>query len=153
MQQLIQYATAGGVVINARRELLALARVVIRARIETPELRLPKGHIDPGETPEAAAVREVGEESGYWRVGIVADLGLLHSSFVYDGMRYERDEHYFLMRLDDERREAPQPVSAEEALFEPRWLPLNDASARLTYPTECDAARRARLWITAHGWR
>ncbi|HDP35028.1 MAG TPA: NUDIX domain-containing protein [Candidatus Hydrogenedentes bacterium] len=138
------YKTAGGVVVNERGELLALARTVTRNGAPMDELRLPKGHIDPGETDAEAAIREVGEESGYWKVEIIANLGQAHSSFEMDGVRYERDEHYFLMRLLNNQRDAPQPVSEEEALFEPRWLPAEDAPALMTYPTEKIMAERAR---------
>ncbi len=143
MSETVVYKTAGGVVINKDSEILALARQVVRDGILKDELRLPKGHIDPGETDEEAAVREVGEESGYWLVEIIADLGEGHSSFSVDGVHYERDEHYFLMRLTEERREAPQPVSAEEALFSPCWLAAKEAVNQLTYPTEQVMAQRA----------
>lgn len=143
MSEVIVYKTAGGVVINANKEILALSRTVVRNGMPVKELRLPKGHIDPGETDEEAAVREVGEESGYWQVEIIADLGESHSSFQLEGVRYERDEHYFLMRLSDPRRAEPQPVSAEEALFEPCWLEASQAVLRMTYPTEQLMARRA----------
>ena len=43
---------------------------------------LPKGHIEPGETPEAAAVREVEEEAGV-RAAIVAHAG--ESEYVAGG--------------------------------------------------------------------
>lgn len=143
MSETMVYKTAGGVVINKNDEILGLARTIVRGGTPVDELRLPKGHIDPGETDEEAAMREVGEESGYWKVAIIADLGEAHSSFALDGVNYERDEHYFLMRLTAERREAPQPVSEEEALFSPRWLVANEAPEQLTYPTEQDMARRA----------
>lgn len=151
MTEIIEYATAGGAVVRAQRELLTLSRVVTRAGRALNELRLPKGHIDPGETAAEAAVREVGEESGYWRVTIVADLGVVHSSFACEGVQYERDERYFLMTLSDAHREAPQPVSAEEALFEPCWVSLDEAPTLLSYPSEQEIAARARDWVDAHG--
>ena len=147
MSGTIVYKTAGGVVINSNREVLALARTLVRNGTRVDELRLPKGHIDPGETDAEAAVREVGEESGYWKVEIIADLGEAHSSFALDGVHYERDEHYFLMRLSDERRGAPQPTCAEEALFSPCWLAVEEAPVQLTFPTERLMASRAYDYI------
>jgi 8-oxo-dGTP pyrophosphatase MutT (NUDIX family) len=143
MSETMVYKTAGGVVINKNGEILALARQVMRNGKIKDELRLPKGHIDPGETDAETAVREVGEESGYWLVEIIADLGEAHSSFSVDGVHYERDEHYFLMRLTEERRDAPQPVSEDEALFSPRWLAAEEVPGQLTYSTEQAIAQRA----------
>lgn len=143
MSETVVYKTAGGVVVNKDSEILVLARQVVRDGKLKDELRLPKGHIDPGETDAETAVREVGEESGYWLLEIMADLGEAHSSFSVDGVQYERDEHYFLMRLKDERRDAPQPVSEEEALFSPCWLAAEEAPIQLTYPTEQEIAQRA----------
>ena len=36
-----------------------------RPSVEGATLELPSGHVDPGETPEQAARRELGEETGY----------------------------------------------------------------------------------------
>lgn len=150
MTEVMAYATAGGVVVNGRLELLTLGRTVTRNGKPREELRLPKGHIDPGETVEQAACREVGEESGYWGVEILADLKTCHSSFYLDGIQYERDEHYFLMRLADEARSEPAPVSEEEALFVPRWVPLVEGQFHLTYPSEQEFAWRAKQWLDQH---
>jgi 8-oxo-dGTP pyrophosphatase MutT (NUDIX family) len=50
--------------------------LIVRARRDPTAWVLPKGHIEAGETPEAAAVREVREESGCL-AAIVAPLGRL----------------------------------------------------------------------------
>lgn len=52
---------AGGIII--RRDGPGLA-VLIGRRRENGEWRLPKGKIDPGETPEQTAIREIREETG-----------------------------------------------------------------------------------------
>ena len=137
--------TAGGVVFDGRGRLLALERHVPRDGAVVHEIRLPKGHLDPGETPEQAAVREVREESGYQGLEITADLGEAESEYTFRGKRHHRTERCFLMRLTDPRRGAPQPVGEEEALFSPLWLDPQEAAERLTYPSEQEFARRALL--------
>ena len=62
-----RYSSSGGVVIHDDRVLLI-------KRKERPEIRLPKGHIEPGESRAEAARREVAEETGYAHLGIQADL-------------------------------------------------------------------------------
>ena len=52
------YAAGGGVVVHD-------GRVLVLRRYSRDEIRLPKGHVDPGETVQEAALREVREESGY----------------------------------------------------------------------------------------
>jgi len=138
-----QHRTAGGVVVDGGGRLLALERRVTRDGTPVHEIRLPKGHIDPGETPEEAAVREVREESGYQGLEITADLGEAESEYTFQGARHHRVERYFLMRLTDPGRGAPQPVGEEEALFSPLWLDPGEAAERLTYPSEREFARRA----------
>jgi ADP-ribose pyrophosphatase len=67
-----------------------------RAAVETVTLELPSGHVDAGETPEAAARRELLEETGYEAAGIdlmgsmVPDSGRLENRmwcFFADGVR------------------------------------------------------------------
>ena len=137
------HRTAGGVVIDADGKLLVLVRDVLRMGKTIHEVRLPKGHIDPGETEEQAARREVHEESGYGQLEIIDDLGGAVTEFHFNGRDQIRTERYFLMRLSDPKREAPQPTHADEALFQPAWLAPEDAAAQLTYPSEQDFARRA----------
>ncbi len=143
------HKTAGGVVLNSAGHMLVLVRDVERDGVVKHEVRLPKGHVDPGETDEQAARREVHEESGYGGTEIVADLGRAHSEFEFRGHGHVRDEHYFLMRLTNEDRDAPQPTHADEALFQPRWLAPHDAAASLTYASEQDFARRAMAALHA----
>ncbi len=76
-----QYAAAGGVVIDDGRMLL-LDRPLRR------EVRLPKGHIDPGETAAQAALRETAEESGYDDLEIMSDLGSQVVKFNFQGKIY-----------------------------------------------------------------
>jgi mutator protein MutT len=71
--------------------------LMVRARKNPMEWVIPKGHIDAGETPEQAAVREVREEAGV-EAAIVAPLGTMEYDF--------RGEHcrvgIFLMRFVNE---------------------------------------------------
>ena len=66
--------SAGGVVIDSRRMIL-----VVNQRGSS--WSLPKGHVDPGEEPLDAAIREIGEESG------IDDLKLLDTLGAYGRYR------------------------------------------------------------------
>jgi len=82
--------SAGGVVIKDRREVLL---------IKNPSgiWTFPKGHIEPGETKEQAAVREVKEETNI-DAEIVDYLGEISYSFVWAGVRIYKTVYFFLMR-------------------------------------------------------
>ena len=135
------YAAAGGVVVDGER-MLVLDRPIRR------EVRLPKGHVEPGEDVAQTALRETQEESGYADLEIAADLGMITVEFDFAGDHVIRTEHYFLMDLHSQRR-IKQP--AKDALqFQPLWLAFDDAVARLTFASEQEFARRA---ATAHAQR
>jgi 8-oxo-dGTP pyrophosphatase MutT (NUDIX family) len=105
------------------------------------EVRLPKGHIEDGESPSVAALRETAEEAGYDDLEIVADLGEQVVEFDYKGHHYVRNERYFLMRLRSERQCERSPKDA--AQFTVRWATMDSVLEELTYQAEEDAVRRA----------
>jgi 8-oxo-dGTP pyrophosphatase MutT (NUDIX family) len=76
---------AGGVVLMGTQAVL---RRTVRG-----EYLFPKGHLEPGETLEQAAVREVAEETGL-EAEIIADVGEV--SFLHGGEEYR--VKFFLMR-------------------------------------------------------
>lgn len=140
------YRTGGGVVLDAANRVLVIVRDVERDGALVHEVRLPKGHVEEGETDEQAAIRETCEESGYCDLEVIADLGTARSEYTHRGHDYQRDEHYFLMRLRSDRHSVPNvDPNSEEALFRAEWLSdLVEAESRLTYPTEREFASRAR---------
>lgn len=117
-------------------------KVLLLRRPSRGEIRLPKGHIEPGESPEAAALREVREETGYQTLRIAADLGVRWVEFDYpdSGDRCQRQEHYFLMCLSDRERE---PLADGEAQFTRLWATIEEALEWLTFESERDVVRRA----------
>jgi 8-oxo-dGTP pyrophosphatase MutT (NUDIX family) len=128
----VRYQAAGGIVVRDGQFLL----LDIPAR---GEARLPKGHIEPGESPQETALRETGEESGYAALEIIADLGKQQHSFfnAYKKALVTRDSYFYLMRLTDM---AQRPA---EEKFVPRWVKLEDAEAALTFEEEREFVRRA----------
>lgn len=129
-----RYETGGGVVIYQQQMLLL-------NRPARQEIRLPKGHIDPGETPAMTALRETREESGYADLLILADLGSQVVTFRHDGRQYMRTEFYFLMTLQSEIQ--VQRSIEDAAQFQALWTPLPEAVAALTYEAEKNMARKA----------
>lgn len=85
---MVQDFCAGGLVM-IQEKLLVLKRC-------NGAWLFPKGHIDPGETPEIAAVREVKEESGI-TARIVATLGETSYTFWEKGVEHFKTVKWFLM--------------------------------------------------------
>jgi 8-oxo-dGTP pyrophosphatase MutT (NUDIX family) len=137
---LCTYESAGGVVVNAADELvLVLVRTRRLGPNSQPEVRLPKGHIEAGESRRQAAIREVLEESGLMGLEILSDLGHQRVEFTWRGKRYSRNEAYFLMTIPS-NIEHDRP----EAQFERLWLTWTDALTCLTFEAEKEWVRRAR---------
>jgi 8-oxo-dGTP pyrophosphatase MutT (NUDIX family) len=129
----VRYTAAGGVVVHD-------GRVLVLRRPGRGEVRLPKGHVEPGESVQAAAVRETGEESGYADLMVVADLGTQVVEFDYAGRHVVRHEQYFLMALASHLDSS----AGGEEQFEPLWLTWDEALVALTFEEEREWVRRAR---------
>jgi len=137
--EIIHYQAAGGIVVKGGKMLLLFKRT-------KNELMLPKGHVEPGESLEAAALRETREETGYLNLRVGTNLGTLPIEFARDGKWVVRDETYFVMELlDGERDEAQVYDDAEfdRQVFERRWVPLESAAEQLTFEPAKTFARRA----------
>ncbi len=133
----VDETSAGGLVVDAEREIPAAALIGRIDRKGRLLWSLPKGHIESGESPEDTAVREVAEETGI--VGeILAPLGVIDFWFVADGRRVHKTVHHFLLRavggvLSDEDIEVNEVA----------WVPLSELSGRLAYADERALAERA----------
>ncbi len=79
---------AGGLVFRRREG--EIHYLIVRAKPDPSHWVIPKGHIESGESPEAAAVREIWEETGV-QAKIIASLGT--STFIYQG---KADTHRIL---------------------------------------------------------
>ena len=91
---------------------------------------LPKGHIEEGETPEQAALREVAEETGI-QSAIERSLGVIDFWFMAGGKRIHKTVHHYLFR-ETGGLLAPQESEVDEV----GWFPLAEIVDRLAYPDE-----------------
>ncbi len=140
-ERVVLYTAAGGVVVHD-------GRVLALRRPGRGEVRLPKGHVEPGEDTRAAALRETCEESGYAGLVLQADLGTQVVEFSYEDQHIRRTECYFLMGLEEGAEVSP---SGGEEQFEPVWLTWDEALATLTFEAEREWVRRARK-VTDGQW-
>jgi 8-oxo-dGTP pyrophosphatase MutT (NUDIX family) len=99
---------------------------------------LPKGHIETGETPEAAAIREVFEETGITG-RILASLGTIDFWFMADDHRVHKTVHHFVLDAQDSVLSDADAEVAEVA-----WVPIDEVAARLRYADERKLVHRLR---------
>jgi 8-oxo-dGTP pyrophosphatase MutT (NUDIX family) len=110
--------------------------LLVTARRNPRNWIFPKGHIEKGETPEEAALRETREEAGI--VGdLIAPAGILEYGFLGAKARVE----YFLVQF---RREAGPPEDGRQRT----WCPLEDALERLNYKNSRKLLRKAWKMLT-----
>jgi 8-oxo-dGTP pyrophosphatase MutT (NUDIX family) len=106
------------------------------AFIEDPwhKWTFPKGHIEKGETPEEAALRETAEEMGISssRLKVIKPLGRIDWWF-YErrknkisskGSLVHKFVYYFLMQVPARIRFQPQ---LEEKIYQIKWVPVDKA--------------------------
>ena len=128
----VDEVSAGGLVVDTTGKLgLLIGR---RDQKDTSGKRilwsLPKGHIEEGETPEEAALREVQEETGIESI-IEKSLGVIDFWFMAGGKRIHKTVHHYLFR-ENGGLLAPQEAEVDEVA----WFPLSEIVERLAYPDE-----------------
>lgn len=105
--------------------------LVVRARQHPEHWIFPKGHIEPRESSEAAALRELEEEAGV-RATPIAPAGAVEFSAKGSVVRVE----YFLVKY---QREVPREDDREV-----RWCSYARALDLLTFPDSKTLLREAR---------
>ena len=127
--------SAGGAVVRGRDVIVIVPvkRDAHRRRV----LALPKGHLDEGETPEAAAHREVTEETGV-TAEMIGKLGDVEYSYERRGRRRAKRVAFYLFEYRSGRLE-----DHDHEIEDARWMPLEEAVNALSYPGEREIVRRA----------
>ena len=127
------HRSAGGLIVDGPRILLISV-------LEGRRWQLPKGHIEEGETPEEAAVREVQEETGV-SGRIRAPLPGVEYWFVdHRKRRIHKTVDYFVLDYvgGDPANFDPEEVSGAE------WMTWDEGLAKLTFDNERKAVQVAR---------
>jgi 8-oxo-dGTP pyrophosphatase MutT (NUDIX family) len=134
--------SAGGVLVRRLRGRWAVA--AIRPQRHGPAVwALPKGHIDPGESAEVTALREVAEETGAHGRSL-GKLGDIRYVFTWEGERIFKVVSFFLVRYQGGRL-GDVPEAFRHEVAQVRWLPLDEAPHLLTYGGEREMARKALI--------
>ena len=135
-----QEVSAGGVVfrLDGGRPLFLLIRD------SYANWGFPKGHLEQGEAPERAAVREVVEETGLAAVESRGSIETIDWYFRFRGRLIHKVCHFYLMEsLGD--RTSPQRA---EGITECQWVTYDDATRMISYANARAVLKRAQEMVT-----
>lgn len=127
------HRSAGGLVVEGERILLISTQ-------DGRRWQLPKGHIEPGESPEQAAVREVREETGVTGRVLAALPGVEYWFIERGQRRVHKQVEYFLLAY----------ISGDAADFDPgevsgaQWFSWEEGIEKLSFDNERRVVRSAR---------
>lgn len=135
--------SAGGVAFRWRDSAPEIAIVYVK-----PKLRwqLPKGIVDPGESPQRTAVREVREEAGIETelIKLIETIEYWYRSVKYGKpVRYHKFVHFYLLEY-----KSGDVADHDHEVEESRWVGIEEALELLDFKSEREVVEKARDMMT-----
>jgi 8-oxo-dGTP pyrophosphatase MutT (NUDIX family) len=127
--------SAGGVVVRGEQVV-----VIVPTRLAgdgSRVLALPKGHVDPGESPLQAATREIREETGVLAEPVL-ELGESRYWYRRDGRTVPKTVTFYLFTYV-----SGDTADHDDEVLEARWIDLREALTELSYEGEREMVRLA----------
>lgn len=138
--------SAGGVAFRWRDSEPEMAIVSIKPKMRW---QLPKGIVDPGESPEITALREVREEAGIEteRLGLIETIEYWYRS-ARNGqpIRFHKFVHFYLLKY-----RSGNVSDHDHEVEEAKWVSFDEALEMLEFKSEREVVEKARQMIDARG--
>ena len=138
----LEETSAGGVVFR-RASGNGVAFLLIRDSYRN--WGFPKGHVEPGEEPADAARREVAEETGLADLVVHAPVQEIDWFFRFRGRLIHKTCAFFLM----ESAAGDACPQQDEGITACRWLPFEEALAKVSYANAREVLRMAGELVAA----
>lgn len=126
----VEEVSAGGLVVDRSGPQPQVALIARRSRGGRLQWSMPKGHVEPGESVQDAAVREVAEETGI-HGRVLGPLGTIDFWFSSGGRRVHKTVHHYLLEASGGRLS-----DADVEVTKVAWVPLGQARRRLSFSDE-----------------
>ena len=136
--------SAGGVVVRMGDAGGVLRPLFLIIRDSYDNWGFPKGHVEDGERPEVAAIREVGEETGLGELKSESWLLSQREYFRFRGRLIHKVCHFYLM-FTDAADTSPQ---RSEGITACRWELYEEAAQLVSYANARDVLKRAHELVT-----
>ncbi len=136
----LQQVSSGGVIFRTGAAGIEIALIRKTLKGGKRIWCLPKGWVEPGESFEETAVREVREETGL-DGDILQKIGETSYQFYSkeDRVRIDKTVHFFLMNYH-----GGSTADHDDEVEAADWFPLEQAETLMAYPTEKEMVRKAR---------
>jgi 8-oxo-dGTP pyrophosphatase MutT (NUDIX family) len=140
-----QERSAGGVVVRRDAETQVPLYLLICDSYEN--WGFPKGHVEAGERPVAAALREVEEETGLRGLEVRAPIDTIDWYFRFRGRLIHKVCDFYLMELEPGASADTVPQRAE-GITACVWATFGDAAKRISYENARRVLARARAMVS-----
>lgn len=135
--------SAGGVVFRAAADEGGARPRFLIIRDSYKNWGFPKGHVEQGERPEDAAVREVREETGVDGLTVRGAIETIDWYFRFRGRLIHKVCHFYLMETE---REDTNPQRSE-GITACRWEQFEEAVRLVSYANARDVLRHAQILL------
>jgi 8-oxo-dGTP pyrophosphatase MutT (NUDIX family) len=142
----LDQVSAGGVAFRWKDSRPEMVIVCMRPKMRW---QLPKGIVDPGESPEVTAVREVREEGGVAteRSSLIETIEYWYRSMKNGKpVRFHKFVHFYLLEYQE-----GDVANHDHEVEEARWVSFDEALEMLEFKSERDVAEKARQMIETSG--
>lgn len=135
----VREVSAGGIVFKSLNSDIKICLIARRNKKKLVWC-LPKGHVEPDETLEATALREVKEETGLSGI-LLGPLGSITYQFFDPSSkkRIFKVVHFFLIRY-----QSGKTTDHDDEVESVQWFPIDETLKIIEYKGEFDILKKAK---------